>query len=639
MEKGFTDPKLSSADIEELTRVATLCRGDVLKMTTLAGSGHPGGSMSSLDMYLLIWCLSDVDPHDPYKADRDRIVVSHGHTAPGVYAVLGRLGFFDVDDAVAHFRQHGSPYEGHVERGIPGIEWATGNLGQGLSAALGFGVAARLHGRNNRLYCLMGDGEQQKGQISEARRFAVKYKFNNLTALVDNNRLQISGAVEKVMPQNIAEDWRADGWTVLEIDGHDYQAIYQGLRQAQSIETPVMLLAHTIMSKGVAFMENDAEWHGKTLPLDQCRAAVTSLGLKDDLDFFIEKRKAPKIKPFAHKPPESAQQPPPGSIATYAAGEKTDNRSGWGDSLMQIASLNEVKMPIAVFDCDLAGSVKTTAFAKKYPDNFFQSGIQEHHTAAMAGACSSDGVLTFFSDFGVFGVGETFNQHRLNDINHAQLKLVCTHVGLDVGEDGKTHQCIDYLGVLRNLYGYRQIIPADPNQTRHAVHYAASHPGNFFIGMGRSKLSLILDDKGQPFFSSSYRFEYGKADIFRQGKDGAILALGSMAERAMRAWEPLRSKGLEVMVVGIATPTALDAKALTAAAQTGLIVTYEDHNVRTGLGSLVAEWLQEHGMSCRLVKLGVQDYCGSGSPEDLFASQGMAVDDLVGLFVKYKTKK
>ena len=156
--------------------------------------------------------------------------------------------------------------------------------------------------------------------------------------------------------------------------------------------------------------------------------------------------------------------------------------------------------PIAVFDCDLATSVKVDGFESVQPDHFFQVGIQEHNAAAMAGALSADGVVSFFADFGVFGVCETYNQHRLSDINHANLKLVCTHVGLDVGEDGKTHQCIDYMGLFQNLFGFKIVLPADPNQTDRATRFVATNPGNFFLGMGRSKTPTILDEAGSPFF-------------------------------------------------------------------------------------------------------------------------------------------
>src|SRR4030043_344175 len=169
--KRFLDERLDETSLKKLTELSRLARGDILKMTTLAGSGHPGGSMSSIDFYLVLYSYANVHPESSSDPARDRIVISHGHTSPGVYAGLGRLGFFPIEAALASFRKAGSPFEGHVEKGIPGVEWNTGNLGQGLSAGGGFGRGAKILEKGFHVFVTMGCGEQQKGQISEARRF------------------------------------------------------------------------------------------------------------------------------------------------------------------------------------------------------------------------------------------------------------------------------------------------------------------------------------------------------------------------------------------------------------------------------------------------------------------------------------
>ena len=180
----------------------------------------------------------------------------------------------------------------------------------------------------------------------------------------------------------------------------------------------------------------------------------------------------------------------------------------------------------------------------------------------MAGALSIEGILTFFADFGVFGVSETYNQHRLNDINATNLKLVTTHIGLDVGEDGKTHQCIDYIGLMNNLFGFKTLLPADPNQTDRATRYMAATLGNFYLGMGRSKLPTILNDKGEPFFAGDYVFEYGKIDTLRAGTDAAIITCGSVAWRAVEAADRLKKEGLSVAVFNVACPKDIDLAAI-----------------------------------------------------------------------------
>ena len=638
MRWGFDKEKLDEEKISKLKELANIARGDILKMTTVAASGHPGGSMSSIDIYLTLYSCARIYADNPYHPDRDRIVISHGHTSPGVYASLGRLGFFDIDSVIANFRRAGSLFEGHVERDVPGVEWGTGNLGQGLSAGCGFALASKIQNKDFQVFVVMGDGEQSKGQIGEARRFAKKYSLNNLTVIIDYNHLQLSGPLNKIMPDRIKENYLSDGWQVLEINGHSYQEIYQALREAvMNKEFPVAILAHTTMGKGISFMEDKFEYHGKSLSLKDCRLALSELGLEDDLDKYINLRKS-SSPPVLEKPrPLESINIDVGSPHTYGKEDITDNRSAFGGALADIAKLNKDKKdrtPIAVLDCDLLGSVKTNKFASLSPQRFFQGGIQEHNTASLAGALSTQGVLTFFADFGVFGVDETYNQHRLNDINRANLKLICTHNGADVGQDGKTHQCIDYVGVINNLYGYRIIIPADPNQTDRVIRYIATQPGNFFVGMGRSKFPVILDEEGEPFFAGDYEFVYGKADVVRDGNQAAIISMGSMLNRAIKAWEILKEKGYSIKVINIACLSDIDAKVIREAARTGVVITYEDHNVKTGLGSIIANFLAENSLSPRFRKLGLTGYASSGKPDDLFKMQGLDVESLVQAVVQ-----
>lgn len=630
----FPHPEMPDEDFKKLTELARLCRGDILKMTTLAGSGHPGGSMSSIEMYLLVGFYAKLDPKNPLWEERDRIVTSHGHTAPGAYAAFGRLGFFDIDQAVATFRLHGSPFEGHVERTVPGIEWCSGNLGQGLSAACGFALSGRLRGVDSHVFCLMGDGEQQKGQLDEARRFAVKYKLGNLTALIDYNGLQISGKISDVMPQNILAEYIADGWEVDEVDGHDLRALYKAVKAALAKkDVPTVILAKTVMGKGVSFMENDHNFHGKSPTEEQCAKALAELGLPNDLARLkaIRAEGAAKAASCAVVPAPRALAVKPGTPRTYAPDKTHDGRGAFGAALADIAKANP-ELPIAVFDCDLASSVRTGDFAKLRPEGFFQSGIQEHHTAACAGALSVDPVLVWWADFGVFGVCETYNQHRLTDINHGQLKLVCTHCGLDVGEDGKTHQCIDYVGIFANLFGFKVVVPSDANHTDRAVRYAATQPGSFLIALGRSKIPVITDEKGEPFYGKGYEFAYGKADLLRGGSiekpAAAVLAMGQVAVEAVKAADFLRKENLAIQVWCISSPLEIDRSALKAAASTGVVVTVEDHHVRTGLGAQVARALAEEGLSVRLRMLGITGFACSGDVPALYRQFGIDAEGI-----------
>jgi len=640
--KRFDAESLDEGSLKRLSELGRVTRGDILKMTTLAGSGHPGGSMSSIDFYLVLYSYANVHPQSPSEPNRDRIVISHGHTSPGAYAALGRIGFFPIEAAIATFRKTGSPFEGHVEKGIPGVEWNTGNLGQGLSAACGLALGTKILKKEFHVFVTMGCGEQQKGQISEARRFAIKYGLGNLTVIIDFNCRQISGVTQEIMPQDISKNFVSDGWKVMEVDGHQFQEIYRAFREATLSHHPTAIIAHTVMGKGVSFMEGKEEFHGRALTLEEYKRAIQELEVEDDLERYREIRGTDTLPFPGRKYPIEVPSVQVGNPRNYEKEQKLDNRTAFGNALTDIAkaTLREgFPLPMAVFDCDLASSVKTAGFAKQFPNHFFQGGIQEHNTATIAGAISSLGLLSFFADFGVFGVDETYNQHRLNDINETNLKLICTHNGLDVGEDGKTHQCIDYVGVMQNLFGYKIVIPADPNQTDLVIRHIAKTYGNFFVAVGRSTIPILLTEEGIPFFGKPYEFRYGHADLIRAGKDAAILTNGGMVYRAIQAWEKLREKGVSAQVLNISCLSHLDREAILKAARTGIIVTYEDQHIQTGLGSLVANVLAEHGLGIHFRKLGVTRYGSSGKPDDLYCSQGLDMESLVQAVLEEMGKK
>ncbi|PLX70783.1 MAG: transketolase [Denitrovibrio sp.] len=617
------DKAFTNEDKAELEKLTTLCRGDILKATTIAASGHPGGSMSTIDMLATVYKYADISPENWESTSRDRVYVSHGHVSPAVYSALGRNGFFDVDQAIGEFRLAGSIYEGHIERMIKGVEWTTGNLGQGLSAACGAAIAGKIRDEEFNVYCFMGDGESQKGQISEARRFAVQHDLNNITAFIDYNKLQISGNIEEVMFQNIKDDYAAAGWHVICVDGHDFEKLFGAVKYGHTVDRPVLILAETIMGKGVSFMENIHGYHGKPLTEDQLSNALTELGLENDLDKYKKIRANFKFD-AAHHELELPEVTVKYDAKEYGLDVKTDCRSAFGDAIYSLVknSQEDGMTPFAVFDCDLAGSVKTDKVEKEFPVNFIQSGIQEHHTAAAAAAASCNGVVSFFADFGVFGVDEVYNQQRLADINGAGLKTCTTHVGIDVGEDGKTHQCLDYVGALRNVFGYRVITPADPNQTYKAVCYAAENPGNFLVAMGRSKLPTIPDITGEkPAFGDDYTFEYGKVDVLTEG-DFALATYGSMTNRALQVADILAKEGINVSVLNCSCPLHPDMEAFENFLDKPVFV-YEDHNEYTGLAATLANKFSDEGTGTRIVRFGVKGYAYSGKPDEIFKMLGL----------------
>ncbi len=618
----FDNEELTEKELENLKELSRLAKGDIITMTHLAGSGHPGGSISSLDIYLTLFSCVNLN-----GKDRDRIVVSHGHTSPGVYASLARLGYLPVDEVIAFFRKAGSPFEGHVVKGIPFIDWSTGNLGQGLSAGCGFAISSEKKNDGSHVYVLMGDGEQQKGQISEARRLAKKFGLSNITVVVDYNKLQISGDIEKVMPQNIIENFLSDGWDIIEINGHDYNEIYAALKTARVGASPVCIVASTVMGNGVSFMENKEKYHGNPLNEVEYKEAMGILGLDDKLAFYKEKRKG--LWTWNPSCDELDITIDAGIPFTYNEEDRIDNRTSFGKALKDLGDKNIPKgQMVCVLDCDLAGSVKTSDFANAYPDYFFQGGIQEHNTATAAGALSTMGTLTFFADFGVFGIDETYNQQRLNDINGSNLKVILTHVGLDVGPDGKTHQCVDYIGLTRNLYHFRTIVPADANQTDRAVRYIATTKGNFLVAMGRNRWPIMYKKEGKHIFGEGYTFEYGKMDIMEEGKDGAIITYGAMIHRALKIREKLAAKGLHFTVVNMPCVNEIDEKVMAGLVKLPCIVAYEDHNRLTGIAPIITAYLLKKGFRGTFESFGATQYGASGETDEVMKTQGLDVETM-----------
>ena len=253
------------AEIEELESKARVLRKHIIQMTCEAGSGHPGGSLSAADIVAALYFHElRLEPSRPDWPDRDRFVLSKGHAAPVLYAALAERGFFPVEELMT-LRKLGSRLQGHPDmRKVPGVEMSTGSLGQGLSAANGMALAARLDRKDYRVYVLLGDGEIQEGQVWEASMAVAHYKLDNVTAFLDHNGFQIDGPVREVMsPEPVVDKWRAFGWHVIEIDGHNMNQIISALDEAKTVRgCPTMIVAETVKGRGVSFMEGQVGWHG-----------------------------------------------------------------------------------------------------------------------------------------------------------------------------------------------------------------------------------------------------------------------------------------------------------------------------------------------------------------------------------------
>ena len=333
-----------------LRTLSRKCRKDILEMIMGAGSGHIGGAMSSIDIYLAV--LNEMN-------ENDRLVVSHGHTSAALYAALGNFGYFDINDAIANFRRN-APYEGHPSLAVNGVEWCSGSLGQGLSVGAGFALAKKLQNEAGRVFVVMGDGEQQKGQLQEAREFAVKFGLNNLVAIVDDNNQQACGSVDTTTCQNLFHKYSMSGWDVLTVDGHSFDQLKEAFSSAKK---PRCILAKTVMGKGIPEIENDWRYHGTLISKELAEIAMER--------FAVTEEELHKIQNIKKNNPKKYDSPtiPVTRGRIYEA--SSDIRSAMGNALADLAK-EHPEIPIAAFDCDLEGSVKLTDFKKLRPDAFVQ---------------------------------------------------------------------------------------------------------------------------------------------------------------------------------------------------------------------------------------------------------------------------
>jgi transketolase len=271
---------LTTEQVSSVTAYAAAIRKNVITMITEANSGHPGGSLSISDVVALLYDVEmNVSPTNPEDPDRDRLVLSKGHAAPAIYAALALKGFFPMEELMG-LRKINRMLQGHPDmKGTPGIDMSTGSLGQGISAACGMALAAKLDKKAYHIFAIMGDGEQEEGQVWEAAMFAAQYKLDNLIAFLDNNGLQIDGKITDVMsPEPLPDKYRAFGWHVIEAAGHDVQSLHAAIEEAKTIKgQPSIIIMQTVKGKGVPQMENQAGWHGKAPSKEQCAEFLAEL--------------------------------------------------------------------------------------------------------------------------------------------------------------------------------------------------------------------------------------------------------------------------------------------------------------------------------------------------------------------------
>ncbi|HRH23063.1 MAG TPA: transketolase [Candidatus Magasanikbacteria bacterium] len=608
---------------------AQSCRASILEMTAHAGSGHPGGSLSSIDYLSVLYTSIISQTGEP-------VFISNGHISPAVYSVLAEMGWVSKKEMIEGFRKCGSKFEGHVTRHVPGVWYGTGPLAIGLSVACGTALGYKIKKLKQRVYAVIGDGEGNEGQIYEAMNFAHKYKLDNLIVMMDYNHVQLSDATERIMPYNPVEIFKAGGWNVLEIDGHNYDDIFEALEIAKNQNGhPTFICASTIMGKGVDFMEADgadykATWHGKAPSKEQIIEAVAALSINPDEEKMLKKfRKSILIKPPVWKDTEfgAAVKIKSGKVKLYAVDTLTDCRSAYGVALVDLAKLNK---NIVALTADLGGSVKTDGVQKTYPNRHIECGVAEQLMVSASAGLEIAGFVPFCSTFGAFMTSRAKDQARVNDINETNVKMVATHCGLSVGEDGPTHQAIDDSSSVVGFFNTMQLEPADPNHCDRLVRFAATHQGNVYMRMGRHKIPVLTTGSGKPFYNEKYVYTYGKTDVLRKGDSLTIVAMGGVVVEALHAWEQLKSGGVSVEVIIASSIKAFDETVFESIKKTGMVITVEDHNPYAGLGGMLARECASRGIVYQKYEmLGVREYQLSGTAEELYHAAGIDTGAIV----------
>jgi transketolase len=631
--------------LEELVEAANLMRGYNMISLCAAGSGHSGGTMSIMDVTAALYLhVATHDPKDPFWDGRDRIIWSTGHKAPSLYLGLGMAGYYDVEEVVK-LRKLYSPFQGHPHwLKLPGVEASTGSLGQGLSIAVGIALAGKLDNKNYHVFALTGDGEHQEGQIWEAIMEAGNFKLDNLTNVLDKNRLQIDGWVKDVMDIDpIVDKYKAFKWNVIEINGHDMKQILDAFEQAKTYKgKPTVIIADTIKGKGVDFMENVAGWHGKSPVCEQMESALVQLKLDKRLDKDRLFKKADDYQAEATKKLESKM---PKFKRDYFWNKQDKMKVKMDSTRMGFGRALDKKGDdprIVCLGADISGSIAISQFFEKHPERknrFLSMGIAEQSGTGVAAGLAKEGKIPVFGTYGVFAAGRNLDQLRTT-VCYGEFNVLIAgaHGGVSVGPDGATHQALEDLFQICGLPNMHVIVPCDSIETEKATEYFLFEmKGPKYIRFAREATPIVT--------TADTPFKFGEANIYRyrgekenfidafeiklssefvsENEDLTIMACGPEVPEALRAaWILKEDFGIETRVINMHTLKPLDKETIIRAAKdTGIIVTAEEHQVG-GFGNLISAAVSQ---ATELYKkpmlfgmIGVKDRFGeSGAPWEL----------------------
>lgn len=608
---------ISSELVTELHNRATQLRIDSVRATSEAGSGHPSSCCSAAEIVAaLFFSVMRYDPQNPKAPNSDRFVLSKGHAAPLLYAAWAEAGLFPASDLLK-LRTLASDLEGHPTPRLSFVDMATGSLGQGLPVGIGIALNAKYIDKlDHRTYVLMGDGESVEGSVWEAVEAARHHQLDNLCAIVDVNRL---GQSDPTMLQHDMEAyrsrWSGFGWHAIVVDGHDLSALLAAFDEASRVKgNPTVLLAKTLKGRGISFMENQPNWHGKPVPKgEETQKALDELTKQlkpGGASLHIKKPAAPAPNSFAIRPLPASPYKPGDSAAT---------REAFGVALEALGLVN----PLVVgLDADVKNSTYTEKFGKKFPDRFFENFIAEQNMVGAAAGLAACGKIPFAATFACF-LTRAYDFIRMAAISQSNLKLVGTHVGVSIGEDGPSQMGLEDIAMMAAQPDVTVLYPSDATSTYRLVELAANHKGMVYLRAGRPKTPVLYGPEEQ--------FQIGGSKLVRQSASDTltIVSAGITLFEALKAHDQLKAAGISVRVIDLYSIVPIDRVTLIDSARVtqGRILTVEDHYAHGGLGDAVLSAVGSEGI--RVHKLAVRAIPHSGKPDELVDHFGIGARSIV----------
>ncbi len=593
-------------------------RVDSIRCTTAAGSGHPTSSMSAADlMAVLLSKYLRFDWSNPRHPNNDRLIFSKGHACPLLYAMFKAAGAIS-DSELLRLRKQGSPLEGHPNPHVlPLVDVATGSLGQGLPIGVGMALNGKYLDRlPYRVWVVLGDSETAEGSIWEGFAKGSDYKLDNLTAILDMNRLGQRGETELGWHGEIyAARIQAFGWHAIQLDGHDLAAIDRACSEALTVkDRPTCLIAKTVKGSGVSLVANKDGWHGKALNPEQAQQAIKELGGERHI---VVKTHLPENQAIV-----AGAQPQPLKLPTYKTGTKEATRKAYGDAITALGS----SMPeMVALDAEVSNSTHADEFKKAHPDRFFEMYIAEQQ---MLGAAVGLGVLgkkVFASTFAAFFT-RAYDQIRMAAVSNATIHLSGSHAGVSIGEDGPSQMALEDLAMMRAVFGSTVLYPCDPNQTARLIKEMAELKGISYVRTTREKTPVI--------YGADEEFRVGGSRVLKQsGQDRAtVIGAGVTVHEALKAYDQLKSAGISVRVIDAYSVKPIDRETLHRAAREtgGKLIVVEDHWEEGGLGDAVLDAFSGGPIKdLTVIKLAVRRMPGSATPAEQLHLAGIDADAIV----------